>query len=117
MLTGLRFVRFADPGEGPGMASLRARFRAATGGDLTDEAVLAYDAVSVLAAALRAGASTREEVREYLLSLGRERPAFQGLAGPIWFGARPAVHRGYRLAEVTAHGVVIVHDSAGGSGT
>ncbi len=52
-------------------------------------AALAYDAVHLLARALRDGARTREEVRGYLERVGREggSPRFDGVAGPVAFDA------------------------------
>jgi branched-chain amino acid transport system substrate-binding protein len=46
---------------------------------------LAYDAVMVLAEAVRAVGPDRGRIRAYLASLGRERPAYHGVTGPITF--------------------------------
>lgn len=103
---GVRFVRFIDPeSREPRLQEFRARFHAASGREATAEAVLSYDAVLLVEGALRSGARSREEVREYLRSLGRTRPAFQGLSGSIVFDPSGAVARPHLLAEVTTTGV------------
>ncbi len=105
-LVGVRFVRFIDP-ENPGrrIQDLRAKYRAAAGMELTYDVVFAYDAVGLLAQALRDGARTREDLREYLMSLGRSRPPYPGVGGPIAFDSTRTALRPYNLAEVTAAGV------------
>ncbi|WP_284352258.1 ABC transporter substrate-binding protein [Roseisolibacter agri] len=102
----VRFVRFVDP-EGPGeaLAAFRTRFRAGTRREPTTDAVLSYDATMLLAAALRDGARTREEVRAWLAGVGTTRPAYQGISGPIAFDSAGDVVRPHRLAEVHADGV------------
>lgn len=49
-----------------------------------DEAMV-HDAFMALATAVRAVGTDGEKVREYLASLGHERPALQGVTGPISF--------------------------------
>lgn len=108
--TGLRFVRFIDPeaSDNDRLAAFQARYREETGIPATAEAVLTYDAVYAIGMALRGGANRRDDVREYLLSLGRGRPALQGLSGPIEFDENGDMRRSYLLAEVTAGGVIAV---------
>jgi branched-chain amino acid transport system substrate-binding protein len=48
---------------------------------------LAYDGIMVLASAVRAVGADRAAIRDYLTSLGRTRPAFPGVTGPITFPA------------------------------
>jgi branched-chain amino acid transport system substrate-binding protein len=104
---GIHFVRFTDPwSEDSAIVSFQDHYRKATGEVASTEALLTYDAVAVLGAALRDGARTREEVRAYLVSLGRTRPAFAGLTGSIEFDESGACQRTYMLAEVRADGVV-----------
>lgn len=107
--TGLRFVRFVDPLDaGEDFRMLQDRYRAATGAQTTAEAVLTYDAVRVIGQALDSGARTREAVREYLMSLGRDRAAYAGVSGAIAFDADGSVTRSYGLADVHAGGVAAV---------
>lgn len=106
---GLRFVRFVDPfGAGEGLQMLQDRYRAVTGVAATAEAVLTYDAVRVIGLAVDSGARTREEVRQYLMSLGRDRAAYTGVSGAIEFDADGSVTRDYKLADVHAEGVTAV---------
>lgn len=63
--------------------SFRARWKR----EPDSSAALAYDAVHLLARALRDGARTREDVRRYLERVGREGGSarFDGVAGPVAF--------------------------------
>ncbi|MBI4546203.1 MAG: ABC transporter substrate-binding protein [Gemmatimonadetes bacterium] len=106
VFTGVRFVRFIDPeAPNPRVQALRRQYQRAMGRELTSESLLTYDAVLLLAEALRSGARDREAVRRFLASVGRERPAFQGLAGPIAFDGHGDVMRSHLLAEVASAGV------------
>lgn len=105
-LVGVRFVRFVDPqSTDPRVRAVRMALRQATGRELTYDVVFAYDAVALLARAIRDGARSREDIRAYLLSLGRSRPAFPGVGGPIAFDAARDALRPYLLAEVNRSGV------------
>lgn len=107
VFTGLFFVRFLDPAApDSAMRAFQTRYRMETGEVASSEALLTYDAVSLVRAALRDGARTRAEVREYLVSLGAARPAFEGITGRIEFDASGAFVRTYMLAEVRPTGVV-----------
>jgi branched-chain amino acid transport system substrate-binding protein len=104
---GVRFVRFVDPGQqSPALRAFRARYRADRHEEPTADAVLAYDAVRVLADAVLAGARTRGDVHRYLRSLESGAPARAGLAGPVAFDTRRNGRRGYLLAVVDADGAV-----------
>lgn len=99
--TGLFFVRFTNPNAADSaIRDFQTRYLEQTGERASSEALLTYDAVSLVRAALRDGAHTREEVRRYLASLGGERPAFEGLTGPIRFDSSGTYSRRYMLAEV-----------------
>ena len=104
--TGVRFVRFVDPRSPDGrVAEVRRKFKETAGQELTTLGLLTYDAVGLLAEALRSGARTREDVRDYLNSLGRTRPPYDGVAGPIEFDENGDAVRRPLLAEVTPAGV------------
>ncbi|HEU4559740.1 MAG TPA: ABC transporter substrate-binding protein [Longimicrobium sp.] len=77
-------------------------------------AALAYDAVHLLARALRDGARTREEVRQYLERVGREggSPRFDGVAGPVAFDAN-GDPQGKTCVIGTVRGGRLVLDHAG----
>ena len=116
-LAGVEFVRFMDvTSEDARMEDLRERYVFWIGfGHIITEAVLTHDAVSMLGEAVRAGARTREQVRDYLKSLGRTRPPYSGVGGLIAFGEDGQVERKLELARVTRRGVVAeTTDSAAG---
>lgn len=105
--TGIHFVRFMDPvAKDSAVVAFQDRYREETGDIASTEAMLTYDAVSLVRAALRDGASSRTQVREYLESLGNARPEFAGLTGRIKFDSTGAFARDYMLAEVRAAEVV-----------
>jgi branched-chain amino acid transport system substrate-binding protein len=104
--TGLFFVRFTNPATpDSALRAFQGRYLALTGQVASSEALLTFDAVSLVRAALHSGARSREDVRRYLRSLGAERPAFEGLTGRIEFDASGAFARSYMLAEVRADSV------------
>jgi branched-chain amino acid transport system substrate-binding protein len=86
-------------------------FRATKGRRPSDVAGLTYDAVQLLAQALEAVGPDRRAIRDYLASVGDQRPAFEGVTGPIAFDSsgdvpgKPvtmAVVRGGRLVAAAA---------------
>jgi ABC-type branched-subunit amino acid transport system substrate-binding protein len=114
-LRGVQFVRFLDPkSEDERMKDLSGRYILWIGaGQITGEGVLTYDAMHLVGEAVRAGARTRAQVRDYFLSLGRSRPPFSGVSGLIAFGEDGQVQRKMELVEVLTRGVdVIATDSA-----
>ena len=70
-------------------AFLRA-YAAASGGEKPDHrGAGAYDAVYIIAEAIRAAGSTnRAKIRDALAQLGHDRPAYEGVTGRITFDAR-----------------------------
>jgi branched-chain amino acid transport system substrate-binding protein len=63
-------------------------YRTAYGGASPDHrAAGTYDAVRLLAAAIAASGADRDDIRRYLMSLGRDRPGFSGVTGLIAFDA------------------------------
>lgn len=107
--TGLRFIRFTDPSaDTEAMNEFRRAYLERAGAAPSSEAILTYDAVTVLGAALKAGAHDRRQVRDYLHSLGRSRPPVMGLGGEIAFDEAGNLLREYLLADVTAEGIVPV---------
>ena len=91
----LHFVRLVDLDARPETRRFAERFRARVGQDPTDAQALAYDAFAVLLAGVDAGARTGEAMREYLISLGRERPAYEGITGPLMFDEEGDAARDY----------------------
>lgn len=92
-LDGVRYVRLVNVDESsPVMRQLRDRYKEAGGGELTDQAVLAYDATKMLGTAIHEAGPDREAIRKWMHSLGRTRAPFMGASGAITFseaGDRP----------------------------
>ena len=104
--SGLVFVRAADPNvDTARYNSFQYRFSMWQGGQGTSEALLAYDASSMVVQGMRAGALSRAQIRDYLASLGKTRPAFTGVTGPIAFDSTGVLQRPLGLAEVRDDGV------------
>ena len=82
--TGVRYVRLVDDTL-PALRALRARYLALGGVAMTDQAVLTYDAVMLLGAAIRDVGPDREAIRRWLDQLGRGRAPFVGATGAISF--------------------------------
>lgn len=87
-----------DP-DGP-MGPFLARFEAAFGRPPTGPEVLTYDAVCLILEAFHDGARTGASLRAWLDSLGRGRPPYQGVAGPVQFDANGDMRRSYALTPV-----------------
>jgi branched-chain amino acid transport system substrate-binding protein len=105
VFTGVQFVCFVDAeGARPQLMALRERYRARTGGTLTADIALSYDAVALIAAAAREEGLGRGDIFDYLRSLGRSRPAFPGATADIAFDNDGDPRPSYCLAEITASG-------------
>jgi branched-chain amino acid transport system substrate-binding protein len=86
-LEEVRYVRLVNVDTASAPLRALARRYAATGGvtTLSDQAVLTYDAVMLLGTGLRAVGADREAIRRWLDELGRKRPPYGGVTGPIRF--------------------------------
>jgi len=62
------------------------RYRRVAGTDPLGPQAMSHDALMLLARAVRDVGADREAIRRYLESLGRERPPYPGITGPISFG-------------------------------
>jgi branched-chain amino acid transport system substrate-binding protein len=98
---GVAFVDFLDPEGTPELRAFRERFLERFGHDPGGPEILSYDAARLVLAAIGEGARTGEEVRSFLVSLGRERPPFAGLGGPVTFDAHGDVDRSYVLRVIS----------------
>lgn len=97
--TGVTYVAFVDM-DSPSLIRFRHDFHARFGWDPNEPCALTYDAVSLLLAGIQAGVRSGPEMRRYLTSLGRERPAFEGITGPIKFDDHGDVDRSYTMAQL-----------------
>jgi ABC-type branched-subunit amino acid transport system substrate-binding protein len=96
----VQYVDFFTIDGSPELRAFRDRYLTRFGAPPGSAEVLSYDAVRLLLTARAEGATTGEEVRLWLLSLGRERPAYRGLSGPIAFSPNGDVERGYVLVTI-----------------
>lgn len=84
VLTGVSFVRIVAGRQREELAALREAV-AARGMMLSDEMLLSYDAVGVIAHAIAQAGSAPEAIRDYLEGVGTAHPPFAGLSGRIAF--------------------------------
>lgn len=96
----LHFVRLVDLDARPETRRFSDRYRARFGVAPADAAALAYDAFAVLLAGVQAGVRSGEEMRDYLHSLGRSRPAYPGITGPIQFDRYGDASRDYVMGHM-----------------
>ena len=100
---GVRYVRLVDVTTGsPALQALRTRYARLGRGDLDDQAVLSFDAVALLAEGIREVGADREALRDWLNALGRSRPPFTGVTGPITFSPEGDRLLPYSLVTVGA---------------
>lgn len=101
LIPPVHFVRLVDMDARPETRRFRERFRARFGAEPMDMAALAYDGFSLLLSGVENGVRSGEEMRRYLTSLGRDRPAYPGLTGPIRFEEDGDVARTYVMGHLT----------------
>ncbi len=100
--TGIRFVDFVDITASPEMRAFADRYRKRFEREPSGADVLTYDAVRVVLKAIDTGARSGADVRKFLDSLGRDRPTYQGLGGPVKFDEKGDVEREYVLRSIVA---------------
>ncbi len=86
-------------------------FRATQGQRPNDVAGLTTDVFQLLAAGLDAVGPDRRAIRDYLASVGTQRPAFEGITGRIAFDSSGDV-RGKPLTIATVHGGRLVAEAS-----
>lgn len=83
------------------------RYRVRFGSEPDNPSYGCYDAVGLIGEALAQGATTPADLQRFLRALGREQPAYEGVAGPLRFDARgDAQDASFSLARVTS-GVLV----------
>jgi branched-chain amino acid transport system substrate-binding protein len=83
-----------------------ARTKAAGLGEVSSFSAMMYDALRLLAVAVRRVGPGRDAVRRYLASLGTERPPYEGVSGPISFSERRPIN--LVMTQATADSVRLV---------
>ncbi|MGH7591869.1 MAG: ABC transporter substrate-binding protein [Gemmatimonadales bacterium] len=90
-LANIRAVAFWVPDTtDPQQQAFIAAARRVSGHDPDSDVAMTEDAIALLSAAIDEVGPDRAAIRNWLRSLGRERPAFAGLTGPISFGPAQA---------------------------
>jgi branched-chain amino acid transport system substrate-binding protein len=98
-------VSFADLAKDDSAAqALGRRFQLLSGRELTGGAALTYDAVGLLAQAMRSGATDRESIKRYLSEFTRAGSVYEGVTGPIAFDSAGDARPRYVMLEVTPTG-------------
>ncbi|MEX0893994.1 MAG: ABC transporter substrate-binding protein [Gemmatimonadota bacterium] len=96
----VRFVALVDMDGGGRLADFSQRFAEQAGRPPTSPEALTYDATTVLLQAIADGARSGEAIRAWLSELGRGRPPFDGITGPVAFDDNGDVARDYVLARI-----------------
>jgi branched-chain amino acid transport system substrate-binding protein len=97
---GVRFSDFLDMEETPELRAFGERWESVLGVEAGAGEALTYDATRMLLAGLRDGARTGEAMRMWLMTLGRERPPYPGITGPIQFDERGDVERTFVVRTI-----------------
>ncbi len=84
--TGVRYVRITNLDRpDSALRAFRTRYEAQNFGRASDQAILSYDAVQIIARAIGAVGSDRTAIRDWIASVGTSRPVMKGLSGTISF--------------------------------
>jgi branched-chain amino acid transport system substrate-binding protein len=97
---GVAYTDFVDLDATEELRAFDARFRDRYGTPAAGPEILTYDAVALVLAAVREGHRTGPEIRDWLQSLGRTRPAFVGISGPVSFDEDGNVERTFVLKVI-----------------
>lgn len=99
----VRYVDITAPSQA--LRSVASRFASASGRPLTDGAALTYDAIGMVVAAMRSGATDREGIRRYLKSLALPGHSYSGITGRISLDDHGDARPSYVLFAVSAGGL------------
>lgn len=103
-LAGVRSVTFVDLTATDELRAFSSRYAARYRRPASGADALTYDATRLVLAGLDAGARDGPRLRRYLMSLGRTRPPFEGITGPIHFDDQGDVERSYHIVEMGPEG-------------
>jgi branched-chain amino acid transport system substrate-binding protein len=97
---GIRYVDFLDLNGSDASREFVARYQVRFGRRAGSSELLSYDAMRLLLAAIEDGCRSGDDVRRWLMSLGRERPPYPGASGPISFDANGDIARSYVMVTI-----------------
>lgn len=98
---GVRYVRFVDVTRtDSAMQAFRRDYAVFHPGNISDEAVMSYDAVRTIALGLGAVGNDRVKLRQWLSELGARVPAARGVSGTISFADTTTRVSAYHLRVV-----------------
>lgn len=100
---GVSYSDFFDPYSGDEMQAFQERFRARFQRRAGTAEILTYDAANLILEGVRSGATTGPALRDWISTLGRPRPPYAGVSGPIAFDELGNVERTYVLLQVVEH--------------
>jgi branched-chain amino acid transport system substrate-binding protein len=94
-------VAYADmSAPSPALQGVAARFAPLSGRGLTDAAALTYDAVGIVAEALRSGALTRQRIQRALTARATDGTVYSGITGNISFDENGDANPSYVMLRV-----------------
>jgi branched-chain amino acid transport system substrate-binding protein len=106
---GDRLVAFTDVNaDHPRLRDVARRFEPMGRRPLTDAAALTYDAVGIVAEAMRSGARTREDIQKFLAKGGTTSRKYDGITGSIILDENGDARPSYVMFEVLKTGIVVV---------
>lgn len=92
---GVVYVDFVDLDASPAIRAFARAYEKRFGQPAAGADALTYDALRLVYAGVGSGARSGPELRDWLLELGRTRPAFPGVTGPIVFEPDGDIARPY----------------------
>jgi ABC-type branched-subunit amino acid transport system substrate-binding protein len=93
----VRFVDLSRPDSV--LQNLRGVYRRSHGTEISDQVLLAYDAVTLLGEAIASAGPKRESIRSWLSAVGADGKPFAGVTGPVAFANERDRAPGYVLVE------------------
>lgn len=110
VLTDVEYLDFIDMDASAKAREVSARYFARFKEHPGAGEILAYDAMRLLLRAIRDGARSGDDIRQWLDARGRSAPAFEGVTGPLRFSVDGDVERPFVIKRIPAPAAA-PHDS------